>query len=60
MKEYNEFIRESEEYQELVEKYNTKNVEYMGEKYLQENDKYYSLSNRMKIMEYPYLKMGAL
>lgn len=60
MQEFKEFIRDNEEYPKLVNKYGTENVELMGEKFLQTNDDYYSLSNRKQIMEYPYLKMGEL
>lgn len=60
MQEFKEFIRENEEYQQLVLKYGTENVELIGEKYLQLHDEYYSLPNRKQVMEYPYLKMGEL
>lgn len=60
MNEFKEFTRENESYPPLVSKYNTENIELMGEKFLQQNDEYYSLTNRKQIMEYPYLKMGEL
>ena len=55
---YKEFLLESPDYYELMNIYLTPNVELMGEKFLQETDPYYSMSNRKSIMEYPYLKMG--
>ena len=55
---YKEFLLESPDYYELMNIYFTPHVELMGEKFLQETDPYYSMSNRKTIMEYPYLKMG--
>lgn len=55
---YKEFLLECPDYIELVRMYQTGNVDIMGEKFLQETCPYYSMSNRMRVMEYPYLKLG--
>lgn len=57
---YKEFLRENPDYHIITTTYGTENLELVEEKYLQENDIYYSMSNRKQVMEYPYLKMGEL
>ena len=48
---YKEFLRESEEYNKILEIYNTPTIDYVADMYLKENDEDYS--NRRKL-EYPY------
>ena len=54
---YKEFLRESEEYNKLLEIYNTPTIDYVADMYLKENDKDYS--NRRKL-EYPYSTLATM
>lgn len=57
MKMYKEFLRESEEYNKILEIYNTTGIDYVADMYLKENDKDYS--NRRKL-EYPYSTLATM
>ena len=54
---YKEFLRESEEYNKILEIYNTPTIDYVADMYLKENDEEYS--NRRKL-EYPYSTLGTM
>ena len=54
---YKEFLRESEEYNKILEIYNTPTIDYVADMYLKENDKDYS--NRRKL-EYPYSTLATM
>lgn len=54
---YKEFLRESEEYNKILEIYNTPTIDYVADMYLKENDEAYS--NRRKL-EYPYSTLAAM
>ena len=54
---YKEFLRESEEYNKILEIYNTPTIDYVADMYLKENDKDYS--NR-RILEYPYSTLATM
>lgn len=54
---YKEFLRESEEYNKILEIYNTPTIDYVADMYLKENDEEYS--NRRKL-EYPYSTLATM
>ena len=54
---YKEFLRESEEYNKILEIYNTPTIDYVADMYLKENDEDYS--NRRKL-EYPYTTLATM
>ena len=54
---YKEFLRESEEYNKILEIYNTPTIDYVADMYLMENDEDYS--NRRKL-EYPYSTLATM
>lgn len=54
---YKEFLRESEEYNKILEVYNTPTIDYVADMYLKENDEDYS--NRRKL-EYPYSTLATM
>ena len=54
---YKEFLRESEEYNKILEIYNTPTIDYVADIYLKENDEDYS--NRRKL-EYPYSTLATM
>lgn len=54
---YKEFLRESEEYKQILDIYDVNNLDYVADMYLQENDIEYS--NRRKL-EYPYSTLATM
>lgn len=54
---YKEFLRESEEYNKILEIYNTPTIDCVADMYLKENDEDYS--NRRKL-EYPYSTLATM
>lgn len=54
---YKEFLRESDEYNKILEIYNTPTIDYVADMYLKENDEDYS--NRRKL-EYPYSTLATM
>ena len=54
---YKEFLRESEEYNKIMELYDVHKLDYVADMYLQENDTEYS--NRRKL-EYPYTTLATM
>jgi len=54
---YKEFLRESEEYKNILNVYDVNNLDYVADMYLQENDTEYS--NRRKL-EYPYSTLATM